>query len=159
MACRGSTGYRVVLVCQVKTDGRDRLASQDSASRETSENLVSSILFFVQCHTPPTPYSLLEDFGHPYLLTLSCMLRDGPKTVLSLWWKSSCQERWSLYWNKTLAADTSLDARGNHIDGLMQERRNSSALAMEFVFLALTHRYLVITQLSHFILICGCFFT
>ena len=28
-----------------------------------------------------------------------------------------------------------------HFDGLMQERRNSSALAMEYVFLALTHRF------------------
>ena len=28
-----------------------------------------------------------------------------------------------------------------HIDGLMQEKLNSSAIAMELIFLALTHRY------------------
>ena len=31
----------------------------------------------------------------------------------------------------------------SHIDGLVQERRNSIAIALELVFLALTHRYVL----------------
>ena len=37
-----------------------------------------------------------------------------------------------------------------NIDGLMQERRNSSALAMELIFLALTYQYMLYSWLSFY---------
>ena len=39
-----------------------------------------------------------------------------------------------------------------HFDGLMQERRNSSALAMEYFFLALTHRNSSALAMEYFFL-------
>ena len=36
---------------------------------------------------------------------------------------------------------TQLWSKWGHIDGLVQERRNSSVLAMEYIVFALTHQY------------------
>ena len=49
-------------------------------------------------------------------------------------------------WCGYLAKQRSSDSMPAYIDGLVQERRDSSALAMSYVFLALTHRYVYIVD-------------